>query len=81
MGRVRTWNEVTDRSGELVTFCRTIIFEKDGARLESSSTLRFRPRSSIEESLANAGFVLDEMRDASDRPGHELVFLAHRPMD
>jgi len=80
MGTVRTWNEVTSRSGELVTFRWTIIFEQDGACFESSSTLRFRPRSSIEESLASAGFVLDEVRDAPDRPGHELVFLAHRPM-
>lgn len=81
VGRVRTWNEVTNQSDELVTFRWTIVFDEDAAIFESSSTLRFRPRSSIEDSLAATGFVLHEVRDAPDRPGGELVFLAHRRED
>ncbi|MEY2416167.1 MAG: hypothetical protein QOH53_1501, partial [Ilumatobacteraceae bacterium] len=47
--------------------------------LESISTLRFRSRSEIEDSLVEAGFELVEIRDAPDRPGRELVFLSRRP--
>ncbi len=76
---VRTWNQVTDVVGELVTFQWKIIFESDGSTFESSSTLRFHNLPAIEDSLAATGFVLDEVRDAPDRPDQEIVFLAHRP--
>ena len=46
--------------------------------LESTSTLRFRDRPAVEASLAAAGFAVEEVRDAPDRPGRELVFLARR---
>ena len=42
-------------------------------------TLRFRSRAEVEVSLIAAGFELAEVRDAPDRPGRELVFLARRP--
>ena len=51
----------------------------DGTRLPSSSTLRFATRAQVEGSLAACGFELLEVRDAPDRPGAELVFLARRP--
>ena len=44
----------------------------------SVSTLRFRERDEIEESLAAAGFEIDEVLDAPDRPGLEWVFVARR---
>jgi hypothetical protein len=47
--------------------------------LTSDSTLRFRSRVEVEDSLAAAGFVTVEVRDAPDRPGRELVFIAQRP--
>jgi hypothetical protein len=50
----------------------------DGAVLTSDSTLRFRSRVEVEESLVDAGFVVDEVRDAPDRPGREFVFVARR---
>jgi hypothetical protein len=46
--------------------------------LESTSTLRFRDRPEVEASLQREGFLPIEVRDAPDRPGRELVFLAQR---
>jgi SAM-dependent methyltransferase len=44
--------------------------------LRSRSTLRFRERDELERDLARHGFGVLEVRDAPDRPGKELVFLA-----
>ncbi len=79
VGWVDTWNEVTTVDNGLVTFRWTIVFESDGEVLTSESTLRFRTREEVERSLAAAGFALDEVRDAPDRPGREMVFIARRP--
>lgn len=81
VGRVTDWVEVVDVAddGELVTFESPNVFEADGAVITSRSTLRFRSRTAIEQSLAATGFALDEVRDAPDRPGRELVFIARRP--
>jgi SAM-dependent methyltransferase len=78
-GEVESWHDVTEVSGELVTFRSTIAFRRDGVVLESVSTLRFRDRAEVEASLAAAGFAVAEVRDAPDRPGRELVFMARRP--
>jgi 2-polyprenyl-3-methyl-5-hydroxy-6-metoxy-1,4-benzoquinol methylase len=76
-GRVESWVEVTDVSGELVTFRSTLVFED--STITSESTLRFRDRASVSADLVEAGFVVEDVRDAPDRPGHELVFVASRP--
>jgi hypothetical protein len=55
-----------------------VVFESDGAVLTSDSTLRFRHRDEVTASLAAAGYVVDEVRQAPDRPGRELVFIARR---
>jgi hypothetical protein len=47
--------------------------------LTSDSTLRFRERAEVEAELDAQGFVVDDVRDAPDRPGKELVFVARRP--
>ena len=47
-------------------------------RSTSESTLRFRHRDEVTASLAAAGYVVDEVRQAPDRPGRELVFIARR---
>jgi hypothetical protein len=62
-----------------VTFRSTTVFRRDDLVLESTSTLRFRDRPEIEDSLAEAGFQIVEIRDAPDRPGLEFVFIAVRP--
>ena len=67
---------MTDVDGELVTFESPNVSEADSTVITSRSTLRFRPRASIEASLATVGFAVDDVRDAPDRPGRELVFIA-----
>jgi SAM-dependent methyltransferase len=76
VGAVQTWEDVLDVSGELVSFRSTVIFESDGAVLTSESTLRFRHRDEVAASLTAEGYVVDEVRQAPDRPGRELVFIA-----
>jgi SAM-dependent methyltransferase len=78
IGGVEAWGDVTEVSGELVTFRTTYVFDADGAVLTSDSTLRFRGRDAVVDSLAAAGFTVDEVRDAPDRPGREFVFIARR---
>ena len=69
---------MTDVDGDLVTFESPNVFEADGVVITSRSTVRFRSRDQIESSLAQSGFIVDDVRDAPDRPGRELVFVARR---
>lgn len=78
VGAVETWVEVTDVHGDLVSSRTPFVFEGDGAVLTSDSTLRFRGREELAGSLVAAGFVVEDVRDAPDRPGRELVFIARR---
>jgi SAM-dependent methyltransferase len=78
VGLVETWMEVTSVDGALVTFHDENLFHSDGAVLTSDSTLRFRTRAEVDASLAATGFEVLEVRDAPDRPGRELVYLAGR---
>lgn len=75
-GIVESWDEVTDVQGSLVTFQSTNVFESDGAIITATSTLRFRSREEISESLRDAGMSVEEVREAPDRPGREYVFIA-----
>ena len=70
---------MTNIRGDLVSFRSVFVFEADGATLTSELTLRFRRRDEVADSLMAAGFVVDDLRDAPDRPGRELVFVARRP--
>jgi SAM-dependent methyltransferase len=79
VGAVEVVAELTEVRDEHVSFRRTYTFASDGAVLTSDSTLRFRGRASVADSLAATGFTLDEVRDAPDRPGLEMVFVARRP--
>src|SRR5690606_2777227 len=70
-----------DRAGEPLTvaFRWTYVFDPAVAApvtVISDSTIRFRERDEIESELAAAGFAVEEVRDAPDRPGHEWVFVA-----
>jgi SAM-dependent methyltransferase len=80
VGRVTEWVQLTGVDGELVRFESPNVFEADGTVITSRSTLRLRSRESLEASLQARGFVVDEVRDAPDRPGRELVFVARRPV-
>ncbi|CAL9658800.1 class I SAM-dependent methyltransferase [Streptomyces griseomycini] len=79
VGTVESWHQVTEVDGPLVTFRTTYVFPADGTVLTSDSTLRFRERQEVEADLVGSGFVVDEVRDAPDRPGREFVFVARRP--
>jgi SAM-dependent methyltransferase len=67
---------VTRVDPPLVTFETTTTIGEDV--VPSSSTLRFRRRQEVEDDLVPHGFEVVEVRDAPDRPGKELVFLARR---
>ncbi|MFE9644074.1 class I SAM-dependent methyltransferase [Streptomyces sp. NPDC006365] len=79
VGAVETWLDLIDVSGPLVTFRGTYVFAADGRVLTSDSTLRFREREEVEAELAAQGYVVEDVRDAPDRPGREFVFVALRP--
>lgn len=76
IGEVEAWVELTNVSLPLVSFKWTYHFKKDDEVLTSESTLRFREKAEIEESLIETGFRLTEIRDAPDRPGKEFVFIS-----
>ncbi|MEV5434948.1 class I SAM-dependent methyltransferase [Streptomyces sp. NPDC052682] len=79
VGTVRSWVDVRGVDGQLVTFRWTYVFTADGQVLTSDSTLRFRGREEVEADLTAQGYTVEAVRDAPDRPGKELVFLARRP--
>jgi len=79
LGAVESWVEVTEVCGPLVTFRWSYAFASDGQVLTSDSTLRFRQREEIEGELVGQGFVVEDVRDAPDRPGREFVFVTRRP--
>ena len=78
VGPVENWAELTAVELPLVTFRWTFVFP-DGDVLTSDSTLRFRERDGVYADLTMHGYVVDDVRDAPDRPGRELVFVACRP--
>jgi SAM-dependent methyltransferase len=78
VGHVETWLDLLSVDGPLVTFQGTWRFESDGSVLVSTSTLRFRPKDEVADDLRATGFVLEDVMDAPDRPGLELVFIARR---
>lgn len=78
-GTVESWVELTDVRLPLVTFRSTYVFAADGQVLTSDSTLRFREREEVEADLIARGYVIEDVRDAPDRPGREFVFVARRP--
>jgi SAM-dependent methyltransferase len=78
IGAVEHWAELALVDLPLVTFRWTFVFP-DGDVLTSDSTLRFRERDEVHAALLARGYVVDDVRDAPDRPGRELVFFARRP--
>ena len=80
VGAVESWHELGPVDGPFVSFSSFVVFP-DGERIVSASTLRFRPRDEVEADLEKHGYVVEEVRDAPDRPGRELVFFARqRPL-
>lgn len=81
VGPVTAWVEVTSVEGPLVSFRWTYVFGSDNEVLFSDSTLRFREHSEVVADLWSAGFVVEDVRDAPDRPGTEHVFVARLPAE
>jgi SAM-dependent methyltransferase len=79
IGVVEQRMEIMEVRLPLVSFRSVYTFRADGSVLVSESTLRFREREEVETSLAAAGFQVRAVREAPDRPGRELVFIADRP--
>ena len=75
-GDVESWVELLDVELPLVSFRWTFRFLVDGQLLTSDSVLRFRTREEVRGDLEECGFHLEHVRDAPDRPGRELVFIA-----
>jgi hypothetical protein len=44
----------------------------------ATAALRFRHQDEVTASLGAAGYLVDEVRQAPDRPGREMVFIARR---
>ena len=78
VGEVEQRREVTRIDLPLVSFRHTYTFASDGLRVTSDSTLRFRSRDEVEQSLQFNGYRVLDVRDAPDRPGREYVFFAQR---
>lgn len=79
VGRVEGWVETTKVDGPLVTFGGEYTFHSLGyVMTPPDTTIRFWTPDEIEGSLQEAGFSLQDVRDAPDRPGQELVFVAQR---
>ena len=79
MPEVGPFETRTDRTGvdtSLVSFRVTFVFSSDGTVLTSDSTLLFRSRDELANSLGAGNLVVDEIRDAPDRPGPEFVVIA-----
>lgn len=76
VGLVEYSSEVTAVELPLVTFDATYRFVETDEVLTSTSTLRFRDLDELSTSLTSAGFTIDEVRDAPDRPGLEFVVIA-----
>jgi SAM-dependent methyltransferase len=78
VGEVERWVDLVSADAPFVSFRYTYVFAADQVTLTSDSTLRFRSRPEIDDSLAGAGFEVLDVRDAPDRPGREWVFIARR---
>jgi len=76
VGVIREWEDVTQVAEPLVSFRSTNVFESDDLVLISDSTLRFHGREEVEQALLTCAFAIQDVRDAPDRPGRELVFVA-----
>lgn len=78
IGWVQTWCELLEVKDDVVTFEWSYLFESTNEAIRSKSTLRFRSREQVTELLVRSGFTIQDVRDAPDRPGLELVFIAKK---
>jgi SAM-dependent methyltransferase len=75
-GTIESWVELTEVELPFVSFRWTYRFVATAEELVSDSTLRFRSADELVTTLAGAAFSVEDVRDAPDRPGRELVVIA-----
>ena len=78
VGTVARSIEVLSVDPPYVTFRQSTHFLTEDTVLDSDSTLRFREREELEESLTRCGFRVTDVREAPDRPGREFVVVGER---
>lgn len=78
VGPVTRSLDLTDVRLPYVSFRCTYRFHADGTVVTSDSTLRFRDRDEVADSLTTHGYRVRDVREAPDRPGREFVFVATR---
>lgn len=78
IGIVEQRRHVTTVALPYVSFRYIYTFASDGQQVQSDSTLRFRSRTEIEQTLTANGFTTLDVREAPDRPGLEYVFVAQQ---
>ncbi|MEM9518723.1 MAG: methyltransferase domain-containing protein [Actinomycetota bacterium] len=76
-GVVDQWIDVEVVDLDYVEFVGEYRFA-DGTEYRSRSRLWFREQPTLNDSLLRAGFRVDEIRDAPDRPGLEWVYVTTR---
>ena len=82
-GSIRTWSEVVDVTGGIVSYENHYVVAATGEDLVSSARLRFRTLTELTASLADAGFAIEHVYGtwasgpvAPENP--ELIVLAER---
>lgn len=75
LGDIEEWCDLIEVSDGLIHFRWNYIFESNNELITSDSTLRFREKDEIINSLKENGFKIIDIRDAPDRPGKEFVFI------
>ena len=68
--------ELIKVASPLVSFRWTYVFHKDNTTVTSDSTIRFRTVEELKRDLTKHGFVIEDIREAPDRPGKEHVVIA-----
>ena len=82
-GRIDMWCDVHEVRDGLVSYTIHYAFEATGEELQAPTTLRFRSREELEQTLAAAGFVVERTYgDWDRRPAEattpELIVVARR---
>lgn len=77
-GPVERRFKVIDVSLPTVSFQYTYRFLRDDTEATSKSILRFRSHDEVASSLSANGYRVIDVREAPDRPGRELVYIAER---
>jgi len=82
-GRIDTWTECHEARDGIVSYTNHYRFTATGQTLTSSAALRFRSLSELDQTLAAAGFAVDDVYGNWDRTevaptSPELVVVAHR---